>query len=108
VPTPNPIAAADPANPGSCLLAVKAVPGASRSQIAGVLDLPEGPRLKVRIAAAPESGKANKAIEKLLANALKVSAKDVTLIAGPTNPIKTFRLRGLDPASVLARLGLDS
>jgi len=105
---PHPICSPDPADPGSCLLAVKAVPGASRDQIAGILELPDGPRLNVRIATAPESGKANKAIEKLLAKALGLSDKDVTLASGPTNPIKTFHVRGLEPNEVLKRLELPS
>lgn len=101
---PHSICSPDPDNPGSCLLAVKAVPGASRDQIAGMMEFPDGPRLKVRVATAPESGKANKAIEKLLAKALGVSARDVTIATGPTNPIKTFRVRGLLPDRVLAAL----
>jgi len=44
----------------------QAVPGASRSGIAGVL----GDRLKVRISAPPEAGKANDAICELIAQAL--------------------------------------
>lgn len=105
---PPTVCTPDPADPGSCLLAVKAVPGASRDQIAGVLELPDGPRLKVRTATAPESGKANKAIEILLAKSLGVAPKDVTLTAGPTSPIKTFRVRGGTPTTVLTRLGLGS
>ena len=45
---------------GAWLIRVKAVPGASRDEIAG----PLGDRLKIRIAAPPEGGKANKAIAK--------------------------------------------
>ncbi len=50
------------------LIWVKAVPGASRNEIAGVV----GDRLKIRISAPPEGGKANKAICKLLASSLGV------------------------------------
>jgi len=48
------------------LIAVKAVPGAARDEIAGLL----GERLKVRVAAPPEDGKANEAICRVLAAAL--------------------------------------
>jgi hypothetical protein len=69
---------------------VKAVPGASRDAIAG----PLGDRLKVRVAAPPEGGKANDAIAALLAAACGVPVRAVALEAGPAQAQKTFRLRG--------------
>jgi len=75
---------------GSASVRVKAVPGASRDAVAGVL----GDRLKVRVSAPPEGGKANKAIVKLIAKALGVRAADVELESGATNPAKVFRVRG--------------
>ncbi len=44
------------------LVWVKAVPGAAQDTVAGAL----GDRLKVRVSAAPEDGRANKAICRLL------------------------------------------
>ncbi|MEZ6234912.1 MAG: DUF167 domain-containing protein [Phycisphaerales bacterium] len=79
----------DPA--GGVRLHVKAVPGASRDQVAGVL----GDRLKVRVAAPPEGGKANKAICALIARALGVKPGDVELVAGHTSPEKTLRVLGV-------------
>ena len=70
------------------LLYIRAVPGASRDQIAGLV----GDRLKIRISAPPEAGKANKAICKLLAKALGLKPKDVTVHAGHISPEKTMRL----------------
>ena len=70
------------------LLWIKAVPGASRSQIAGVL----GDRLKVRIAAAPEQGRANQAICELIARHLKIKTSQVTIESGHTNPEKIIRI----------------
>ena len=67
---------------------IKAVPGASRDEITGVI----GDRLKVRISAPPEAGKANKAICKLIANALKVKVKQVSIESGKTNPEKIVRI----------------
>jgi uncharacterized protein len=77
-------------------LLIKAVPGARRSQIVGML----GDRLKVRIAAPPEGGKANKAICELLAAALGVKPRQVEVIAGHTSAEKTVRIEGADPAAV--------
>lgn len=70
-------------------LRIKAVPGASRDQVAGVMHHPDGPRLKVRVSAPPEGGKANKAICKLLARELGCKPADVEVTAGHTNPEKT-------------------
>jgi len=53
----------------------QAVPGASRSGIAGVL----GDRLKVRISAPPEAGKANDAICELIAQALGIKTRHVRI-----------------------------
>lgn len=94
----------DPNDPGSTLLHVKAVPGASRDQIVGPMDFPEGRRLKITTSAPAESGKANKAIAKLIATHLGVPARSVSLTRGPTNPLKTFRIEGVDTPDVHSRL----
>ncbi|HZW06544.1 MAG TPA: DUF167 domain-containing protein [Phycisphaerales bacterium] len=83
-------------------IAVKAVPGASRDAVAGVL----GDRLKVRVSAPPEDGKANRAIEALLASACGLHTRDATVVAGHTRPEKTVQLRGIDEASARRLLGL--
>lgn len=82
------------------VLAVKAVPGASRSRIAGVL----GDALKVTVAAAAEKGKANAALAALLAETFGLSARDVRLTAGATSPRKEFLLAGLSVEDVRRRL----
>jgi hypothetical protein len=76
------------ATPEGLLLRLKVVPGASRDQLAGVL----GDRLKVRVAAAPEAGKANAAVLALLNRWLK--RKDVRLVAGPASAEKTVLVPG--------------
>ena len=65
------------------------VPGASRSGIAGVL----GDRLKVRVAAPPEGGKANRALVELLSRWLGV--RDVEIVAGHSTAEKTVRVSGV-------------
>ncbi len=69
-------------------LEIKVVPGASRNQISGWL----GDRLKIRVQAPPESGKANKAIIKLLAKALDLSPRNIQIISGGASPLKTIEL----------------
>lgn len=85
---------------GGVRIRVKAVPGARRDAIAGEL----GDRLKIRISAPPEGGKANDAIAALLADVLGLRVRDVTLIVGPTNPEKVFEVRGVSVADAAARL----
>lgn len=69
------------------LIWIKAVPGASRNEVVGLV----GERLKVRVAAAPEAGKANKAICETVAQALGVKVRSVTIEIGATNPEKVIR-----------------
>ncbi len=83
------------------LLWVKAVPGASRNQIAGLL----GDRLKVLVSAPPEGGKANKAICKLLARILGVKFKDVSIESGQTNPEKIIRIKEYTVQAVQIAIG---
>ncbi|MCW5754678.1 MAG: DUF167 domain-containing protein [Phycisphaeraceae bacterium] len=74
---------------------LKAVPGASRDAIAGVL----GDRLKVRVAAPPEGGRANEAIVRLLASALGVRMSDVAIVSGHTRAEKVAFAAGVDEAT---------
>ncbi|HZW10606.1 MAG TPA: DUF167 domain-containing protein [Phycisphaerales bacterium] len=91
----------EPETADSVRIRVKAVPGAKRDQIAG----PLGDRLKVRVSAPPEGGRANAAICALLAASLGVRARDVEVVAGPASAEKTVRAAGIDAATARARLG---
>lgn len=86
------------------MIRVKAVPGASRNSIAGLL----GDRLKIRISAQPEGGKANKAICKLLAKALGLKAAQVQIHSGHTNPEKTIKLTGCTIEQISQAFELDA
>lgn len=66
---------------------------------------PLGERLKVKVAAPPEDGRANRALCELLAEALGVSARSVTVVAGHGHPEKTVRVEGLSAGQVAQRLG---
>lgn len=85
-----PIEAAD----GAVLVRLAVVPGASRASVVGL----HGDRLKLRVRAAPERGRANRDVCRLLANELGVRERDVTIVAGPTNPRKTARIEGMELA----------
>jgi uncharacterized protein (TIGR00251 family) len=74
---------------GQLVLAIKAVPKSARSEIVGWLD--DG-TLKVRIAAAPEKGRANAELCSFLARTFGLPQRNVTLVAGETSSHKRVRL----------------
>lgn len=86
-----------------CLIRLKVVPGSSRDAISGAL----GDRLKVKVAAAAESGKANKAVCELLARTLGVKPRDVEIVSGQTSPEKVVRIAGLSAEQAMAKLKID-
>ncbi len=88
---------------GGVEIAVKVVPGASRDRLAGCL----GDALKIQVAAPPEKGKANKAVEALLAKALGTRTSDVNVVGGLTSPRKVVRITGATADAVRTALGLD-
>ena len=81
-----------PSDENGTVFPVRVVPKASRSEIVGS----EGGTLKVRIAAPPVKGKANKALVKLLAKTLGVSGSQVEIISGHKTRRKTVRVYGVD------------
>ncbi|MDG2291637.1 MAG: DUF167 domain-containing protein [Phycisphaerales bacterium] len=69
------------------LLAIKVVPGSSRDVVAGQL----ADRLKVRVAAQPESGRANRSVQRLLGRFFSMPGR-VRIESGDASPLKTVRL----------------
>jgi len=70
-------------------LRVKVVPKSSRNEILG--PMADG-TLKVRIAAAPEKGKANAELCAFLARHYGVPRSAVTILSGGTSPRKLVRI----------------
>lgn len=83
-------------------LDVQVVPRASRSRVVGQT----GERLKVQLAAPPVDGAANAELCEVLADALDVPRRAITLLRGATGKRKTLRIDGVDLASACRRLGL--
>lgn len=81
-------------------LKVKAVPGASRDEVAGWL----GDALKVRVTAPAEGGEANAAVEALLAGVLDVPVRRVRIVAGAASPRKTLEVSRLSAAEARRRI----
>jgi hypothetical protein len=79
---------------------VRVHPRARRERIAGV----HGDALKVEVTTAPEGGAANRAVERLLAEALGIPARDVAVVVGATSRSKVIAVDGLAVAEAAARL----
>ena len=85
----------------SAMLAVRVQPGARRREVAGWLA--DG-ALKLRVTEPPEDGRANRAVEALLAEALGVPASRVRVTRGASSRSKVVEIEGLDEATVRARI----
>ena len=80
---------------GAVELAVRLTPSASVDGIDGLVEDAAGMvRLKARVRAVPENGKANRAIEKLIAKRLKIAKSTVSVVSGETSRNKTIRIDG--------------
>lgn len=81
------------------VLLIKAVPGARRDEVSGWL----GERLKVRVAAPPEDGKANAAICALLARELGLRESQIRIVSGLSRAEKSVELTATAMARLLER-----
>jgi uncharacterized protein YggU (UPF0235/DUF167 family) len=86
--------------PRAASFQVKVVPRAARDELAGWL----GTALKVRVTAAPEAGRANAAVEALLALALGVPKSAVRVASGHGTTRKRVEVDGIDSAELERRL----
>jgi uncharacterized protein len=75
-------------------------PGARRSELVGR----HGDGWKVRVAAAPEAGKANEAVLELLARELELPRRSVSIVSGHTAREKVVLMEGIDRAETERRL----
>ena len=82
------------------ILPVVAHPGARREGVLGI----RGGALRVAVTAPPDKGKANAAIQSLLARALGCKPAQVALISGATSRQKRFLIQGLAPDELRRRL----
>ena len=75
-------------------------PGAARAAVVGR----HADGWKLRVAAAPERGKANEAVLALLAETLAVPRASVTLVSGGSSRDKIVELAGIEPDEIERRL----
>jgi uncharacterized protein (TIGR00251 family) len=82
------------------IIAVKVVPRAAKNEIVGWL----AGALKVRVQAPPQDGRANRALEELLAEALNLKKNAVTVAAGHASAAKRVAIAGLTREEIERRL----
>jgi uncharacterized protein YggU (UPF0235/DUF167 family) len=83
------------------MLEVRVQPGARRAALKGWL---ESGALRVAVTAPAEAGRANDAVAELLAGALRVRPRSLTLRRGATSRSKLFEIEGMTAADLRARL----
>jgi uncharacterized protein (TIGR00251 family) len=84
------------------IVALKIIPRAGRTKLAGVRDN----ALLVRLAAAPVEGAANAALLAFLSDQLQIPRARLEIVTGEKSRSKRVKVRGMSAATVAARLGL--
>jgi uncharacterized protein (TIGR00251 family) len=83
-------------------ITVKVMPRAKHTELAGLMD--DG-TLKIRLAAPPVDGAANKALIEYLAQTLGIAKSQIEIIAGETSERKLISLLGISADEVDAIVG---
>jgi uncharacterized protein len=81
-------------------LRLRVAPGGARPVVVGRY----GDAWKVRVAPAPERGKANEAVLVLLAETLAIPATSISIVSGGSSRDKLVELKGLTPDEIDRRL----
>jgi uncharacterized protein (TIGR00251 family) len=85
---------------GPTRIALRVSPGGSHTRVVGR----HGDAWKIRVSAAPEGGKANATVVRLIADTLRVPRRDVTLVSGHGARNKVVDLAGIEAAEAERRL----
>ena len=88
---------------GGIVFVAKVVPGSSKTSICGLLN----GALKIKVAAPPEKGKANKCLLEFLAKQLRVKKNAISIISGQTSQVKKVQVLGLSRRQIGDRLDLN-
>jgi len=78
----------------------KIVPGSRKTQVCGLLDT----MIKIKVAAAPEKGKANACLVQFLAKLLGIRKQDVQVVSGHAHPVKQIHIRHITPEALRSAL----
>lgn len=85
----------------SAVLVVKVKPSAREDAVTGVA----GEVVRVSVRAAPERGRANEAVCRVIAAWLGCARSSVSVVSGMTSREKRLRIEGVSADQVRARLG---
>jgi hypothetical protein len=77
---------------GFCLINVKAVPNAKKTQLAGEYN----GALKVKVAAVPEDGKANDEIVDFFSDVFDINKSQIEIVKGFKSRHKVIKLTGIE------------
>ncbi|MCC2097599.1 MAG: DUF167 domain-containing protein [Hyphomicrobiales bacterium] len=80
--------------PDGVALSVRLTPKGGADRVEGIADGAEGPAVKARVSAPPEKGKANAALEKLVAGWLSLPRSSVSVSGGQKSRNKTVMISG--------------
>ena len=80
------------------ILQVHVVPRSAKSEVAGV----QGDALKLRIAAPPVEGQANKECIRFLSDILGIRKKQVVIVGGSKSKNKTIAIEGIRKKDIVA------
>jgi uncharacterized protein (TIGR00251 family) len=87
-------------HPDGVVLPVLAQPGSKRNAVLGE----RAGALRVAVTAPPEKGKANAAVQAVLAEALGLKPAQLALLSGATSRPKRFLIAGISPEELGRRL----
>ena len=89
--------------PDGAVLTVRLTPKGGRDAVDGIDALADGRAvLAARVRALPADGEANEALIRLIAKAVGVPSRDVTLVAGATARLKRLAISGHGPTVIAA------
>jgi hypothetical protein len=85
------------------IFTLKVVAGSSKTAVCGLID----DKLKIKVAAAREKGKANQCLLAFVARQLGVKKNEVSIISGRTSAIKQVQVAGMTADMLRKRLNLS-
>ena len=80
------------------IVAVRLTPKAAKDELLSIEQTADGPVLKARVRAVPDKGKANEAIQILLARWLDVPKSRAELVSGGKSRLKQILIKGTPQA----------
>ncbi len=81
---------------GGIVVSVKVQPNASKDRVVGE----HADQIKIAVTVAPEKGKANKAVVKVLSKWLSVKSSDIQIISGETSREKKVFIKNINQDNI--------